>query len=82
MSTTCHSRKDSPIHKIGVITLQGEEYCIVPRKEYDGFLETAAIMSDPEAYERLKESFADPIKKRFSSIEEIEKDLDSDGNWE
>jgi hypothetical protein len=75
-------RKNSLLPKTGIITLQGEKYYIVPKKKYDEIIETAVIMSDPEAYERLKKSFADPIKRRFSSIEEIRKDLDSDGDWE
>jgi hypothetical protein len=67
---------------VDMMQFRGERYCVVPEKEYTGLLETVRIMSDPEAYKRLKEAFADPVKKKFSSIEEIRKDLESDDDWE
>jgi hypothetical protein len=61
-----------------ILQLNGEKYRIIPDEEYLGLLETMAIMSDPEAYKRLKEEFADPNEVGFDSIGELEKYLDSD----
>jgi PHD/YefM family antitoxin component YafN of YafNO toxin-antitoxin module len=82
MTTTCSPRKKSRSHAAKVVTLNNEKYCILPKSIYDGLLDTIAIMSDPEAHRKLQEAFADPKKRRFSSIEEIENDLDSNDEWE
>jgi hypothetical protein len=82
VKATCVSCKKSTGYAAKVVTLNSEKYCILPKSIYDGLLETIAIMSDPEAHKKLQEAFADPKKRRFSSIEEIENDLDSNDEWE
>jgi hypothetical protein len=65
-----------------ILQLNGEKYRIIPDEEYLGLLETIAIVSDPEAHRHVLESFADPVKRSFSSLEEIKNDLESDDEWE
>jgi PHD/YefM family antitoxin component YafN of YafNO toxin-antitoxin module len=52
-------------------------YVIMSEENYAGLLETLDIMSNRDEYEHILQSMADPVKMRFSSIEEMEKDLNS-----
>jgi hypothetical protein len=81
MKAICAPCKKTRSYTAKVVTLNNEKYCIVPKSVYDGILETIAIMADHEAHRRLQDAFADPVKKQFSSIEEIENDLDSNDEW-
>jgi hypothetical protein len=66
----------------GKLQFHGEQYHVIPEREYRGLLATMEIMSDPEAYQNVMASFSDPKKKIFNSIDELASDLDSDDEWE
>jgi PHD/YefM family antitoxin component YafN of YafNO toxin-antitoxin module len=50
-------------------------YVIMGEENYRGLLETLDIMGNRDECEHIFKSMADPVKKRFNSVEEMEKDL-------
>lgn len=58
------------------VTINGiPEAVIISRSDYEGWMATLETLSDPELMESIKQSEKDLKAKRYSTLDEVEKEL-------